>query len=146
MSATIASVIELLGSVRAPLTFKLVVVAEVAVRVEMVVLPKLVVPVMFRLVPVAEVKLSVVRVVPPRLVTPDTFKLVLVTLEIVVLPRTVRPEIFKLVLVTLVVLILAGEKLVAAKLVKKALVLVTDVPVAVVKPKAPDSVPPVKSK
>ena len=146
MSATIASVIELLGSVKAPETFKLVVVAEVAVRVETVVPPKLVAPVIFKLVPVAEVKLSVVRVVPPRLVTPDTFKLVEVTLEIVVLARTVRPEIFKLVEVTLVVLMLAGEKLVAAKLVKKPLVLVTDVPVAVVKPKAPDRVPPVSNR
>ena len=48
--------------------------------------------------------------------------------------------------VTLVVLTFVGEKFVAAKLVKKPLVEVTDVPVAVVKPKAPDSVPPVKSR
>lgn len=37
-------------------------------------------------------------------------------------------------------------KFVAAKFVKKALVDVTDVPVAVVNPNAPESVPPVKSK
>ena len=109
-------------------------------------LPKLNRPETLALVPVALVKLSEEIVVPPRLVTPDTFKLVEVTLEIVVLARTVRPLIFKLVDVTLVVLMLAGEKLVAAKLVKKPLVLVTDVPVAVVKPKAPDRVPPVSNR
>ena len=136
-----ASVIELLGSVKAPETFKLVVVAEVAVRLVTVVPAKLVVPVMFKLVPVAEV-----NVIVARPLIPETDRLVEVTLEIVVLPRTVRPLTFKLVDVTLVVLMLAGEKLVAAKLVKNALVEVTDVPVAVVKPKAPDSVPPVKSK
>ena len=37
-------------------------------------------------------------------------------------------------------------KLVAARLEKKALVLVTLVPVAVVKPKAPDNVPPVSNR
>ena len=37
-------------------------------------------------------------------------------------------------------------KVVAARLEKKPLVLVTDVPVAVVNPKAPDNVPPVRSK
>ena len=57
-----ASVTELFGSASAPETFKFVVVADVAVRVEMVVLPKLVVPVMFRLVPVALVKFKLVIV------------------------------------------------------------------------------------
>ena len=141
VSTTIASVIELFGKFKAPLTFKLVEVTLVPLA-----LPKLNRPETLALVPVALVKLSEEIVVPPRLVTPDTFKLVEVTLEIVVLARTVRPLTFKLVDVTLVVLMLAGEKLVAAKLVKNALVEVTDVPVAVVKPKAPDSVPPVKSK
>ncbi len=46
----------------------------------------------------------------------------------------------------MVVLTFVGEKFVTAKLVKKLLVEVTDVPVAVVKPKAPESVPPVRSK
>ena len=141
MSTTMASVIELFGNVKAPETFKFVVVAEVALRVVTVVPAKLVVPVMFRLVPVAEVKLSEEMVVPPRLVMPVTFKLVEVTLDMVVLARTVRPLTFKLVEVTLLVL-----TFVAAKLVKKPLVEVTDVPVAVVKPKAPDKVPPVSNK
>ena len=51
-----ASVTELAGRVRAPVTFKLVVVTEVAVRLVIVVPAKLVVPVMFKLVPVALVK------------------------------------------------------------------------------------------
>ena len=71
-----------------------------------------------------------------RLRAPETFKLVVVADEIVVLPKLVTPVIFKFVLVT--------EP--AARLVKKPLVEVTLVPVAVVKPKAPDSVPPVRSK
>ena len=87
-----ASVIELFGNVKAPETFKFVVVAEVALRVVTVVPAKLVVPVMFKLVPVAEVKLRVVRVVPPKLVRPETFKLVLVTLVIVVLPKLESPD------------------------------------------------------
>lgn len=37
-------------------------------------------------------------------------------------------------------------RLVAAKVSKKPFVLVTDVPVAVVKPKAPDNVPPVSKR
>ncbi len=56
------------------------------------------------------------------------------------------PETFKLVVVTLVVLMLVGLKLVAAKVVKKPLVEVTLVPVAVVKPNAPDNVPPVNKR
>ena len=59
-----------------------------------------------------------------------------VTLVIVVLDKLVRPEIYKLVEVTDV----------AAMLEKKAFVEVTEVPVAVVKPKAPDNVPPVSNK
>ena len=100
-----------------------------------------------RLVPVAEVK-----VVLPRLVRPLTFKLVEVTevptavVKVKAPARLVRAETYRLVVVTLVVEILAGEKLVAARLVKKPLVLVTDVPVAVVKPKAPDRVPPVSNR
>ena len=46
----------------------------------------------------------------------------------------------------MVVLTFVGEKFVTAKLVKKPLVLVTLVPVAVVKPNAPDKVPPVSNK
>ena len=65
-----------------------------------------------------------------------TFRLVVVTLVIVVLPRLDVSEIYKLVEVAEV----------ATKLEKKALVEVTDVPVAVVKPKAPERVPPVRSK
>ena len=60
--------------------------------------------------------------------------------------RFKAPETFKFVVVTLLALIYVGFKLVAAKVPKKPLVEVTDVPVAVVKPKAPDKVPPVKSK
>ena len=56
------------------------------------------------------------------------------------------PETFKLVVVTLLALIYVGFKLVAAKVPKKPLVEVTLVPVAVVKPKAPDKVPPVSNK
>lgn len=41
---------------------------------------------------------------------------------------------------------LAGLKFVAARLVKKALVEVTLVPVAVVNPKAPERVPPVSNR
>ena len=54
----------------------------------------------------------------------------------VVLDKLVRPEMYKLVDVTDV----------AVRFEKKALVEVTDVPVAVVKPKAPDKVPPVSNK
>ena len=129
------------GNDKAPLTFKLVVVAEVAVRLVIVVPAQLVAPEMFKLVPVA-----LVNVIEAKPLMPVTERLVLVTLEMVVLPKTVKPLTFKLVVVTLVVLILAGEKLVAAKLVKKPLVLVTEVPVAVVKPNAPDSVPPVSNR
>ena len=71
-----------------------------------------------------------------RFKAPETFKLVVVTEEMVVLPKLVTPVTFKFVLVT-------DEK---ARLVKKALVEVMDVPVAVVKPKAPDSVPPVSKR
>ena len=59
---------------------------------------------------------------------------------------TRAPVTFKLVVVTLPELIYIGFKLVAAKVPKKPLVEVTDVPVAVVKPKAPDKVPPVSNK
>ena len=55
-------------------------------------------------------------------------------------------ETFRFVEVMLVAVKLAGLKLVAAKLVKNAFVLVTDVPVAVVNPKAPESVPPVNNR
>ena len=136
-----ASVTELDGNARAPETFKLVVVAEVAVRLVTVVPAKLVVPVIFKFVPVAEV-----NVIVAKPLIPETERLVDVTLEIVVLPKTVRPLTFKLVVVTFVVLMLAGEKLVAARLVKKPFVEVTLVPVAVVKPNAPDSVPPVSNR
>ena len=69
-----------------------------------------------------------------RFKAPETFRLVVVAEEIVVLPRLVTPVIFKFVPV--------AEEI--AKLEKNALVEVTDVPVAVVKPKAPDKVPPVR--
>ena len=111
---------------------------------------------MERLVPVAEVKAKI-----PTLVDPETNKLVEVALveetdvkkalvEVMLLlafPFKLRPlETYKLVVVTLVVLMLAGLKFVAAKLVKKAFVEVIDVPVAVVKPNAPDNVPPVNNR
>ena len=60
--------------------------------------------------------------------------------------RFKAPETFKLVVVTEVAEIFVGFKLVAARVVKKPLVEVTLVPVAVVKPKAPDNVPPVSNK
>ena len=60
----------------------------------------------------------------------------MVALAMVVLDKLVRPEIYKLVEVAEV----------AARLEKKAFVEVTEVPVAVVKPKAPDNVPPVSNK
>ena len=72
---------------------------------------------------------------------PETAKLVEVTEDIMEEPRLVRPETFKLVEV-----IPVTETFVPAKLVKKPLVDVTEVPVAVVKPNAPDNVPPVSSK
>jgi len=71
-----------------------------------------------------------------RLRDPVKLKLVVVTEEITVLPRLVRLVMFKLVPVAEVM----------TKLEKKALVEVTDVPVAVVKPRAPDSVPPVSKR
>ena len=74
----------------------------------------------------------------------ETFKLVEVTEEIMVLPNLVRPETVRLVEVILPATILAGVKLVAPRFVKKPLVDVTLVPVAVVKPNAPDNVPPVR--
>ena len=45
--------------------------------------------------------------------------------------KLTTPETFKLVVVTLAAMIFVGEKLVLTKLEKKALVEVTDVPVAV---------------
>ena len=141
VSTTMASVTELDGNVKAPVTFKLVVVTEVADKVVTVVPAKFVVPVIFKFVPVA-----LVNVIAARPEIPDTERFVDVTLVIVVLAKTVRPLTFKLVVVTLVVLMLAGEKFVAAKLVKKPFVEVTDVPVAVVNPNAPESVPPVSNR
>ena len=76
---------------------------------------------------------------------PETFRFVVVTLVPTAAPKVMLVKL-ALVLVMLLVLILAGEKLVAARLVKKPLVEVTLVPVAVVKPKAPDKVPPVSNK
>ena len=67
VSTTMASVTELAGRVNAPVTFKLVVVTEVAVRLVIVVPAKLVVPVMFKLVPVALVKVRF----PTRLTGPE---------------------------------------------------------------------------
>ena len=53
--ATIASVMELFGRDNEPVTARLVEVTEVAVRLEIVVLPKLVIPVTTRLVEVIRV-------------------------------------------------------------------------------------------
>ena len=58
--------------------------------------------------------------------------------------RVIAPVALKFVVVMLVVLMLAGAKFVAAKVSKKALVDVTEVPVAVVNPNAPERVPPVR--
>ena len=55
--------------------------------------------------------------------------------------RDSEPETARLVDVTFAI-----TPLVPARFVKKPLVDVTEVPVAVVKPKAPDKVPPLKSK
>lgn len=60
--------------------------------------------------------------------------------------KATDPETFKLVEVMEVAIKLVRFKLVAAKVSKKPFVLVTDVPVAVVNPNAPESVPPVRSK
>lgn len=60
--------------------------------------------------------------------------------------RETEPETFRLVEVIEVATRLLGEKFVAAKFVKNALVEVIDVPVAEVKPSSPDSVPPVSNK
>ena len=88
-----------------------------------------------------------VIVVLARLVRPVIFKFVPVAEPNVKPPaKLIRPEAYRLVVVTFVVLMLAGEKLVAARLVKKPFVLVTLVPVAVVNPKAPESVPPVSNR
>jgi len=67
---------------------------------------------------------------------PETYRLVVVAEEKVVLAKLVMPVMFRLVPVAEV----------TTKLLKKALVEVTDVPVAVVKPSAPDKVPPVSNK
>ena len=60
--------------------------------------------------------------------------------------RVIDPVALKFVVVILVAVKLAGLKFVAAKFVKNAFVDVTEVPVAVVKPKAPESVPPDNSR
>jgi hypothetical protein len=70
---------------------------------------------------------------------PETAKLVDVTEEIIVEPKLVRPETERLVEVTFAI-----TPFVPARLVKKPLVDVTLVPVAVVNPNAPDNVPPVR--
>lgn len=72
---------------------------------------------------------------------PVTATLVEVSEDIMELPRVVRSETYRLVEVMPVIV-----AFVAPRLLKKPLVEVTLVPVAVVKPNAPDNVPPVKSR
>ena len=106
--------------------------------------------------------IGVLLMVPPSIVKPFTTIAsvtelagkdnVLVTVKLpIVASGITAEELKKLVEVILMARIFVGLKLVAVKLVafkvvKKALVEVILVPVAVVKPKAPDNVPPVKSK
>ena len=71
-----------------------------------------------------------------RFKAPETFRLVVVAEVIVVPAKLVTPVIFKFVPVAEV----------KFRLEKKAFVEVTDVPVAVVNPKAPDSIPPVSKR
>ena len=79
VSTTIASVIELFGKFKAPLTFKLVEVTLVPLA-----LPKLKRPETLALVPVALVKVRA-----PILVTPETYRLVVVA----PIPTIDRPPI-----------------------------------------------------
>jgi Mlc titration factor MtfA (ptsG expression regulator) len=72
---------------------------------------------------------------------PETCKLVEVAEDIMAEPRLVRLDTYKLVEVMPLTV-----ALVAPRVVKKPLVEVTLVPVAVVNPNAPDNVPPVKSR
>ena len=126
---TMASVTELAGRDRLPETNKLVVVALVEVT-----LARLVMPEIYRLV---EVTLE--PAAPLTTKAPLAKKLVVVMLLPAVPLRLSRPLVYRLVVVTLVVEMLAGEKLVAAKLVKKPFVEVILVPLALPNDNRPET-------
>ncbi len=192
MSATMASVMELFGKESEPVTARLVEVTLVAVKLEIVVLPKLVMPVTTKLVEVILVAkrltktvfvanisvevtyvktaveapvlpIGVLLIDPPSIVRPLTTiasvielagkDRVLVTVKLPIVARGITAEEpKKLVEVILIARIFVGlkapvtERLVKLAVVAKIFVEVILVPVAEVKPKAPDNVPPVKSR